>query len=140
MPRVHPRRAQSPHALSLRPPRGARATDRAPAPGAALPHAHPVVFPEGHAEKHFINWQQDPEANYLARFVFPEKTRELRIEVDLVAEMAVLNPFDFFLEPYAETFPFAYQGVDKRDLAPYLVMFRGEPKFREYLATISRDR
>jgi uncharacterized protein (DUF2126 family)/transglutaminase-like putative cysteine protease len=90
--------------------------------------------------KHFINWQQDPEANYLARFVFPEKTDELRIEVDLVAEMAVLNPFDFFLEPYAETYPFAYQGVDKRDLAPYLVMFRGEPLFREYLGTIPRVR
>ena len=90
--------------------------------------------------KHFINWQQDPEANYLARFVFAEKTKELRIEVDLVAEMAVLNPFDFFLEPYAETFPFAYQGAEKRDLAPYLVMFRGEPKFKEYLGTIPRDR
>jgi len=90
--------------------------------------------------KHFINWQQDPEANYLARFVFQEKTEELRIEVDLVAEMAVLNPFDFFLEPYAETFPFAYQGADKRDLAPYLVMFRGEPLFKEYLGTIARDR
>jgi uncharacterized protein (DUF2126 family)/transglutaminase-like putative cysteine protease len=90
--------------------------------------------------KHFINWQQDPEANYLGRFVFPEKTRELRIEVDLVAEMAVLNPFDFFLEPYAETFPFAYAGVDKRDLAPYLVMFRGEPLFREYLRHIPRER
>ena len=89
---------------------------------------------------HFINWQQDPEANYLARFVFPEKTDELRIEVDLVAEMAVLNPFDFFLEPYAETFPFAYAGVDKRDLAPYLVMFRGEPLFKEYLSTIPRHR
>ena len=72
--------------------------------------------------------------------MFPEKTDELRIEVDLVAEMAVLNPFDFFLEPYAETFPFAYQGVDKRDLAPYLVMFRGEPLFKEYLRTIPRDR
>jgi transglutaminase-like putative cysteine protease len=90
--------------------------------------------------QHFINWQQDPEANYLGRFVFPEKARELRIEVDLVAEMAVLNPFDFFLEPYAETFPFAYQGVDKRDLAPYLVMFRGEPLFREYLRHIPRER
>ncbi|MEO8019529.1 MAG: transglutaminase family protein [Pseudomonadota bacterium] len=90
--------------------------------------------------KHFVNWQQDPEANYLARFVFPEKTRELRIEVDLVAEMAVLNPFDFFLEPYAETFPFGYQGAEKRDLAPYLVMFRGEPLFKEYLRTIPRER
>ncbi len=90
--------------------------------------------------KHFINWQQDPEANYLARFVFPDKTDELRIEVDLVAEMAVLNPFDFFLEPYAETYPFGYQGAEKRDLAPYLIMFRGEPKFREYLAGIPRER
>ncbi|MEO8061822.1 MAG: transglutaminase family protein [Pseudomonadota bacterium] len=90
--------------------------------------------------KHFINWQQDPEANYLGRFVFEEKTDEFRIEVDLVAEMAVLNPFDFFLEPYAETYPFAYQGVDKRDLAPYLVMFRGEPLFKEYLRTIPRER
>jgi len=90
--------------------------------------------------KHFINWQQDPEANYLARYVFPEKANELRIEVDLVAEMAVLNPFDFFLEPYAESFPFAYQGAEKRDLAPYLVMFRGEPKFKAYLGTISRER
>ena len=72
--------------------------------------------------------------------MFPEKTRELRIEVDLVAEMAVLNPFDFFLEPYAETFPFGYQGAEKRDLAPYLVMFRGEPLFKEYLRTIPRER
>ena len=90
--------------------------------------------------KHFINWQQDPEANYLGRFVFAEKTDELRIEVDLVAEMAVLNPFDFFLEPYAETYPFGYVGAEKRDLAPSLVMFRGEPLFKEYLRTIPRER
>ncbi len=90
--------------------------------------------------QHFVNWQQDPEANYLARFVFPEKTDELRIEVDIVAEMAVLNPFDFFLEPYAENFPFEYQGADKRDLAPYLVMFRGEPLFKKYLKGITREK
>ncbi len=89
--------------------------------------------------KHFVNWQQDPEANYLARFVFPDKTDELRIEVDLVAEMAVLTPFDFFLEPYAEQFPFAYQDAEKRDLAPYLIRLPGEPGFARYLEGISRE-
>src|SRR5512139_3553897 len=53
---------------------------------------------------HFLNWQQDPQSNWLARAVFSERTRELRIDVDLVAEMAVFNPFDFFLEPHAERF------------------------------------
>lgn len=56
--------------------------------------------------EHFINWQQDPQANYLARLVFPEKTTEFRIEVDFVAEMAVHNPFDFFLNRALKNFHF----------------------------------
>ena len=59
-------------------------------------------------EKHFINWQQDPFGNYLARIVFPEATKEFKIEVDLITEIRVFNPFDFFLEDYAEKFPFNY--------------------------------
>ncbi|MGY3023354.1 uncharacterized protein (DUF2126 family)/transglutaminase-like putative cysteine protease [Pseudomonas lurida] len=89
-------------------------------------------------EQHFINWQQDPQGNYLARLVFPEKTDQLRIEVDLVAEMAVFNPFDFFLEPYAEKIPFSYAADEQRELAPYLETLPLTPKFAAYLAAIDR--
>ena len=89
---------------------------------------------------HFINWQQDPQANYLARLVFPDETRELKIEVDLVAEMSVLNPFDFFLTPYAESFPFKYDSNERRELVPCLVKSPATPLVADYLAGVSRDR
>jgi uncharacterized protein (DUF2126 family)/transglutaminase-like putative cysteine protease len=87
---------------------------------------------------HFINWQQDPFANYQARLVFPEKTREFKVTVDLVVEMAVYNPFDFFLEPEAENFPFQYEKLLAQELAPYLARDPLTPKFTGFLESMDR--
>ena len=89
-------------------------------------------------QRHFVNWQQDPHGNYLARLVFPDRTRELLIDVDLTAELSVFNPFDFFLEPSAETFPFAYEPWLSQELAPYLERLPAGPKLRERLDAIDR--
>jgi uncharacterized protein (DUF2126 family)/transglutaminase-like putative cysteine protease len=87
-------------------------------------------------ETHFLNWQQDPFSNYQARLVFPEKTREFKVTVDLVVEMAVYNPFDFFLEPEAEEFPFTYEANLKQELAPYLMADQMTPLVEAYLKKI----
>jgi uncharacterized protein (DUF2126 family)/transglutaminase-like putative cysteine protease len=99
--------AVAPHVIRLRP----AAHCRTPVLSYAL-----RVTPEDH----FLNWQQDPFGNYLARVVFPERTRELTVTVDLVADMTVINPFDYFLEEDAGQIPFTYRPDLARDLAPYL--------------------
>src|SRR5271167_397940 len=88
--------------------------------------------------EHFINWQQDPQANYLARIVFPKPVRHFAVEVDLIAEVSVINPFDFFLEPYAERWPFCYDDDLRKELAPYLVAISPGPQLRSYLTRIDR--
>jgi uncharacterized protein (DUF2126 family) len=92
------------------------------------------VEPEGH----FVNWQQDPFSNYLARLVFPEETTEFKVTVDLVAEMSVYNPFDFFLEPGAENFPFVYDDALALELAPYIVTEPATPAFKAFIDSIDR--
>jgi transglutaminase-like putative cysteine protease len=89
-------------------------------------------------ENHFINWQQDPQSNYIARVVFPEKTRKLTIEVDLLADLTVINPFDFFLEPVAEKFPFRYPKWLDRELSPFLEIEEASPLLDAFLAGIDR--
>ena len=89
---------------------------------------------------HFINWQQDPFGNYQARLVFPKKTREFSVEVDLKAEMVVINPFDFFVEDYAENFPFQYEEHLREDLRPFLRTEEAGPRLQEFLTTVDRSK
>ncbi|HVV28128.1 MAG TPA: transglutaminase family protein [Rhizomicrobium sp.] len=94
------------------------------------------VEPEGH----FLNWQQDPQSNWLARVVLPEKSDHFTVSVDLTVEMEVINPFDFFLEPEAEQYPFAYSDALKAELEPYLRTAALGEGFSAYLAGISREK
>jgi uncharacterized protein (DUF2126 family)/transglutaminase-like putative cysteine protease len=89
--------------------------------------------------QHFVNWQQDPYGNWLARFVFPEKATELTITVDLLADLEVINPFDFFVEPYAETWPFNFAPELHDDLAVFLQSEPAGPRLKEFLQSISRE-
>ena len=88
--------------------------------------------------QHFVNWQQDPFGNYMARFVFPEPARELTVTVDLVADMTVINPFDFFVDEEARTWPFRYEPSLAHDLAPYLALDADGPLFGAWVTAVPR--
>src|SRR5271168_4986698 len=88
---------------------------------------------------HFLNWQQDPQSNFLARVVFPQPVRYFSVDVDLIAEMTVINPFDFFLEPYAEKFPFKYEAGLEHELTPFLAVKPAGPQLAAFLKTIHRS-
>jgi len=89
-------------------------------------------------KEHFINWQQDPQGNFLARLVFPEQTRLFSVEVDLVADMTVINPFDFFLEPDAFEFPFEYEEWLEKELRPFLEVAPAGKRLEEFVAGVDR--
>jgi len=132
-----PRRSKCPFTLHfiIRP---ATATDRRvnlgphivrlrPAPHCRTPH--PCVFIESSSKNHFINWQQDPQSNYLARLSSRSPHRAIRGSRS-GGEMAVYNPFDFFLEPNAEQYPFLYDSLTARELRPFLEPSRPSHAFR----------
>jgi uncharacterized protein (DUF2126 family) len=87
---------------------------------------------------HFLNWQQDPQGNFLARVVFPERVTHFDVTVDLVADMTTVNPFDFFLEPDAETWPFNYDPVLEQELAPFRKAETPGPLLAALLAQVPR--
>ncbi|WP_323143309.1 transglutaminase family protein [Massilia phyllosphaerae] len=116
----------SPHEVRLRP----------------APHARTPILSYSlkvEPDTHFINWQQDPYGNYIGRFVFPEKADKLEFTVDLVADMTVINPFDFFIESYAETFPFTYPEQLKTELGAYLHKEPAGPLLNEFVAAVRRE-
>ncbi len=90
--------------------------------------------------EHFVNWQQDPHGNWLARYVFTEKTTEFSFAIDFIADMQVINPFDFFVEPYADQFPFEFPDEVRSDLAAYLEPEPAGPLLKAFVATLSRER
>ncbi|NCP83401.1 MAG: transglutaminase family protein [Bacteroidetes bacterium] len=80
-------------------------------------------------KNYFINWQQDPFGNYLARVVFPDKVTSFSVDVEVIAEMVVVNPFDFFVEDYAKEFPFKYEENVEKQLQPYLSLDEADEIF-----------
>jgi uncharacterized protein (DUF2126 family)/transglutaminase-like putative cysteine protease len=90
--------------------------------------------------KHFVNLQQDPYGNWLSRHVFPEPVSELKVEVDLVADMTVYNPFDFFVEEEAEQWPFEYPETLREDLSIYMKPEPAGPLLQDFLGGVDRSR
>lgn len=91
-------------------------------------------------KEHFINWQQDPFGNYQARVVFPEKMQELQIEVEVIANLVSINPFDFFVEEYAENYPFQYRDQLPKELVPYLEIKESGPKLMHWLEGVDTNK
>ncbi|MBF0308053.1 MAG: transglutaminase family protein [Magnetococcales bacterium] len=117
----------SPHVFRLRP----AAHSRTPVRAYSL-----KITPANH----FINWQQDPFGNFMARVVFPEAMREMSLDVEVIADMTVINPFDFFVEEYAEEFPFTYETLLARELAPYRETETPGPLLTQWLNKVDRHK
>lgn len=116
----------APHVLRLRP----------------APHSRTPILAYSlkvQPDEHFINWQQDPFGNYQARLVFPKRATKLSFEIELIADMTAYNPFDFFVEDYAKSFPFEYDAQTRKELQPYLKKGRMTKSLKNWLGTVPMD-
>ena len=115
----------SPHLIRLR-----------PAPHTRTPiHQYSLKV---EPEEHFINWMQDPFGNFIGRFVFPEKTKKFILDVNLVADLVTVNPFDFFVEETAEKYPFEYEEQLKKELIPYFEIKEAGARLKEFLKELKQ--
>lgn len=117
--------ALSPHLVRLRP----------------APHTRTPVHQfslQIEPQDHFINWQQDAFGNYLARLVFPEPSRKLVVDVNLVVDMVTINPFDFFVEESATYLPFKYETQLTKELTPYFELKESGPLLKQLLRQIEQ--
>ena len=88
---------------------------------------------------HFENWQQDPSGNFIARYVFQKPTKAIELDVELIVDVASVNPFDFFLEEHAESYPFEYSAAQLRELSPYLETIPTGARFEQWLGRVRDD-
>jgi transglutaminase-like putative cysteine protease len=116
---------------------GPQAVRLRPAPHGRAPISHYALTVA--PAQHSMHWQQDPYANWLARCVFHERTAALSLTVDLEAEIAPLNPFDFFLDPYAESWPFTFPPELREDVAPFLKTAPAGPQLKELVRSLPRE-
>lgn len=116
----------APHQIRLR-----------PAPHTRTPiHQYSLTI---EPEDHFINWQQDPFGNYTARLVFQEKTKKFVVDVGLVVDLVTINPFDFFVEEFAENYPFKYPKQMAKELFPYFERSKPGPQLMKWLQQTDRS-
>jgi transglutaminase-like putative cysteine protease len=84
-------------------------------------------------QEHYLTWRQDIHGNFLARVNLPTPTEYLKIEVDIIAYLKPINPFDFLLEDYVINYPFAYCYQEQKELAAFLEITESGKMLQEWV-------
>ena len=132
--------SESPDGIPVRQAGFARSAGHTVASGPALSDADPKLFAERHSRRPHPELAAGRHSNHVARAFFQNKTTEFAVEVDLVADLSSFNPFDFFLEPGVEEYPFDYAPDLAKDLEPYRAVSRLALGCRLFSARFPRDK